>query len=628
MNPDVKKALQKDSQVLIIDDSLSIAGCRAKQLAECLISETISKGKLMNITYLTAGLTTCLLALLSIASPAFATHPDLVVPEKVSSSHTACGVIMAIGKKYQVEGLFSKEFVDGQTQLTRLDVGGAVQKLTEKIAEKAAREGAGAIDKDDLAILSELKDELRGDMLPPQARASQTSNAEPAANLNAVTEDIMVPEKVSSTDKACQEIMAIGKKYQVEGLFSKEFTLGQSQLARLDVAVAVQMLTEKIAEKADKEGAGAIDKKDLAILSDLKEELRGEMLLAQARAFQTRYTELGTNLHALTKNITISGGMTGVLQGSIGNKPRDHSDAVGRADLVFNFKVGESTIAVIDVESTGGSGIDAHIGNYSILNNIPMSPTDKVRFRTAWVEHTAFNDRLVITAGKISLTDYFDNNGVANNETAQFLAGAFVNSSVLGAPSNGPGMRVTTRLGDQLTFSLGYGSGDTSADNVLDHGYGIAELDYKLKIGELEGNYRIYGSLDGSLPVVDGIKRVNENAWGTGLSIDQQVTGQLTLFGRYGWHDEDVYLSRSAWSAGFQYTGPIPQRKDDLVGFGYGQILINNASAREKLLEAYYKIKVNDQLAISPHIQFLINPMADKSADNVLVASLRAQLIF
>ncbi|MDD2733327.1 MAG: carbohydrate porin [Desulfuromonadaceae bacterium] len=440
--------------------------------------------------------------------------------------------------------------------------------------------------------------------------------------------DLVVPEKVSSTHKACQEIMRIGKKYQVEGLFSKEFALGQCQLARLDVAVAVQLLTEKMAEKAAKEGAGAIDKEDLAMLSDLKEELRGEMLLAQSRAFQTRYTELGTNLHALTKNITLSGGMTGVLQGSFNNTPKDHSDAVGRADLVFSFKVGENTIAVIDVESTGGYGIDAHIGNYSILNNIPMAPTDTVRFRTAWVEHTAFDDRLVITAGKISLTDYFDNNSIANNETAQFLAGAFVNSMVLGAPSNGPGMRVTAKLGDQLTVSLGYGSGDATAANILDHGYGIAELDYKLKIGELEGNYRFYGSLDGSLPVVDGIKSDKENAWGAGLSIDQQLTGQLALFGRFGWHDEDAYVTRSAWSAGFQYTGPIPQRKDDLVGFAYGQILVNNATAQEKLLEAYYKVTVSDQLAISPHFQYLINPLADTGADNVFVASLRAQLIF
>lgn len=444
----------------------------------------------------------------------------------------------------------------------------------------------------------------------------------------AIHPDLVVPDKVESSHKVCQEIMRIGKKYQVEGLFDTEFIEGRCQLQRLDVAVAVLMLTEKMAEKASREGAAAIDREDLAVLSDLNEELRGEMLLAQSRAFQTRYTELGTNLHALTKNITISGGMTGLLQGSFGNKPRDFADAVGRSDLVFNFKVGESTIAVIDVEATGGAGIDFHIGNYSLLNNIPMAPSDTVRFRTAWVEQLAFDDRLIITVGKIGLTDYFDNNGVANNETGQFLGGAFVNSAVLGAPSNGPGMRVHAKLGDKISFGVGYGSGDTTADNILDHGYGIVEMDFKQNTGDLEGNYRFYGSLDGALPVAGGIKTAKKNAVGAGVSIDQQVTSQLTLFGRYGWHDDEAYMTQFAWSAGFQYAGLIPQRMDDLVGFGFGQVMVNNVAAQEKLLEAYYKVKINDQMAISSHFQYLINPLGDKNVANIFVTGLRAQLIF
>ena len=439
--------------------------------------------------------------------------------------------------------------------------------------------------------------------------------------------DLAIPEKVSSSLKACQEIMRIARKYQVEGLFSKEFTEGHCQLSRLDVAVAVQMLTERIADKAAREGMAGIDREDLNILSDLREELRSEMLLAQARAFQSRYTELGTNLHALTRNITMSGGMTGVIQGSAGHQPKDTIDAVGRADMVFNFKVGESTSAVIDVEATGGNGINTTVESYSILNNIPMGPTDTVRFRTAWVEHSAFDDRLIFTLGKISLNDYFDNNSVANSELSQFLAGAFVNSAVLGAPLNGPGIRVSGRLSDHLTAGIGYGSGDTTASNITDHGFGIVELDYKRKLGDREGNYRFYGTLDGAKP--DGaVKTVTKNALGAGLSLDQQLTDQLTLFGRFGWHDESAYQTRSAWSAGAQYTGLIPQRPNDNLGIAYGQVLINDTPAQEKLLEAYYRIQVSEQLFISPHCQYLMDPLGDSAAENVFVGSIRAQIIF
>src|SRR5919109_836224 len=230
-----------------------------------------------------------------------------------------------------------------------------------------------------------------------------------SAGAFALHPELAIPERVEVKHRACQEIMRLGGKYKVEGLFSKEFEAGHVCYTRLDVAAALVVLTEKIAEKAAKEGM-AVDKEDLVLIGDLKEELRAEMLLANTRAFQQRNEDLGTRFHGLTKSIALSGGLVGVAQGSIGNKPKDHGDVVGRADLIFNFKVGENTIAVIDVEATGGDGIDAHIPSFSGLNGVAGTTDDRVRFRQAWVEHAALNDRLILTVGKIDLTNYFDAN--------------------------------------------------------------------------------------------------------------------------------------------------------------------------------------------------------------------------
>jgi len=440
--------------------------------------------------------------------------------------------------------------------------------------------------------------------------------------------ELAVPEKVDVKNQACQEIMRIGKKYQVEGLFPKDFEDGKESciLSRLEVAVSLQLLTERLAEKAANEGGGAIAREDLELLSDLKEELRGEILLAHTRAFQLRYDELGTHLHALTKSITVSGGLTGVLQGSLGNRPKDYNDVVGRGDVVFSFKVGDSTTAVIDVEATGGNGIDARLPNFSVLNGVAGSTDDRVRFREAWVEHTAFSDRLIATIGKISLTNYFDSNAVANSENSQFLAGAFVNSAVLGAPANGPGVRVSAKLAEPLTLGVGYGSGDADSADILDHGFGIAELGYKLKSGQLEGNCHVYGSIDGALP--DGSRKlVQKDAYGFGVSIDQQLTDKLTLFGRYGQHDKSAYATKSAWSVGGQYSGLIPARKDDILGFAFGQISVIGA-AQEKLSEVYYKAKLSEQIAITPLVQYLINPEGNVDRHNVTVLGLRTQIVF
>lgn len=443
--------------------------------------------------------------------------------------------------------------------------------------------------------------------------------------------ELAVPEKVEFKHKACQEIMRLGNKYQVEGLFSKDFEEGKALCSRVDIAVAVQLLTEKMADKLVKEGNDAVAKEDLVLVSDLKEELRAEMLLVGTRTFQARYQDLGTNFTALTKNISLSGGMVGVLQGTIGNEPKDYADVVGRADLVFNFKVGENTIAVIDVESTGGDGIDTaeKIGSFSGLNGVAGSTGDTVRFREAWVEHSALNDRLVLTAGKIDMSNYFDSNAVANDENGQFLAGAFVHSAVLPFPANGPGVRLEAKLAEPLTFGLGYGSGDAGSDDsadsadIFDHGFGIAELAYQCKAGELEGNYRIYASLGGSNPET-------KKGFGLGVSLDQQITDKLTLFARYGRSDEDVYEVNQAWSAGGQYAGLFQGRDEDVLGLAYGQIKAVGAVAdsQERLAEVYYKYKVSEQIEVAPVLQYLVNPSGNSGADDVLALALRTQISF
>jgi high affinity Mn2+ porin len=448
-----------------------------------------------------------------------------------------------------------------------------------------------------------------------------------SGNAHALHPELSVPEKVDAKHKACQELMRISAKYGIDGLFTKDFQAGESTHTRTDLAVAVFILTEKLAQKAANEGAALIAKEDLLFLSELQEELRGEMLLARSRAFQMRYSDLGTNLNAVTKDINLSGGFVGVLQGSVGNEPRDQADVVGRADLVFSFKVGENTIAVVDVEATGGDGIDVPVSNFSTLNGVAGSTGDTVRFREAWIEHSAFSDRLIMTAGKIDLTNYFDANAVANDENAQFLAGAFVNSAVLGAADIGPGVRATAKLAEAVTFGIGYGSGDADSADSLEHGFGIAELGYTLKLGEREGNYRVYGTLDGALPDGDS-KLVQKTAVGFGVSLDQQITGNITVFARYGERDKDVYLTKRAWSAGGQYAGLFPGRNDDVLGLAYGQIQAVGADSQEKLAELYYKAKLNDQIELAPVVQYLVDPNGDSSRDNVLALGLRAQISF
>ena len=445
--------------------------------------------------------------------------------------------------------------------------------------------------------------------------------------------ELQVPDRVEMKHAACQAMSDIARKYGVEGVFPKEFEEGKQCMSRVELAASLVLMTEKLAGKVIKDGASSVAKEDLEKLADIQEVLRAEMLLVGTRTFQQRNEALGTMLHPLTRNISLSGQMTGVFQSSVGLKRRDRSAVVGRGDLVFSFRIGDNTTAVIDLEATGGDGLDPKITTLTGLNGVAGSTGDRVRFRQAWVEHSFFSDILLFTIGKIDLGNYFDNNAAANDESSQFLSGAFVGAHALSLPYAGPGARLQLKLGEPLVLGIGYGSGNVDEDgiptgaDILDHGFSIVEIDYKLNLGGLEGNYRVYGAIDAALPD-NGIKLKQKNACSYGVSIDQQVTDKLTLFGRYAQRESSVYLTNRSWSAGLQYTGLISSRSNDVTAVAYGQISGQKLEAQEKLLEWYYKIQVMEKIAISPAVQYIITPQGDRTRENVVVLGLRSQVYF
>jgi hypothetical protein len=385
--------------------------------------------------------------------------------------------------------------------------------------------------------------------------------------------------------------------------------------------------------------------------------------------------------HPLTE-LNITGGLTGVIQGS-GDVPRwsesgsdwDYESAAyatGSMDLVIEFPIANDHLASVFLEAGAGDGLQPVIeeavsdgvgedvellhGTNDDAIGFGESGESDVHVLEAWFEGSYFDERLTLTVGKVDLTNYLETNAVANDETAQFLSSGFVNNLVVDFPDdNGPGMRLTVAPLDLVEINLGVADAGAEWDNIFDDGFGMLEVNLMSKIGELEGNYRLYGWLSDKDQVnfadqeryeeegrPDAEYKAKEDfGYGYGISADQQLPGGLTVFGRIGVADDDIYAVKTAWSAGARLSGGLWNRPDDVIAFAYGEAILNEDHPDwqglkdedirvedERQLEVYYSLAVNENIAISPDVQLIMNPAGVAEVDDIWVFGTRVQINF
>lgn len=261
--------------------------------------------------------------------------------------------------------------------------------------------------------------------------------------------------------------------------------------------------------------------------------------------------------------------------------------------------------------------------------------------------------RLQLTLGRMDPTALFDANAVANSETNQFLADIFVNNLALefGGDANGYGAGLSTAYrftsiynkGLNVVGRVGMFEGDGDFKDVVDRPFLIAELDIWRPYYGLNGNYRIYGWVNEKkhTDLLDSSKN-NLSNQGLGISIDQQVSNDITLFARYGMQDKDVSKFDQVFTIGGQIIGNQWRRANDVIGIAYGashvsskyqvaSLGLDGYSANadyEHYIEAYYKYWANKNLSISPDIQYIVNPGGDKEKDDIFIYGARMQATF
>jgi hypothetical protein len=328
---------------------------------------------------------------------------------------------------------------------------------------------------------------------------------------------------------------------------------------------------------------------------------------------------------AASRSVTV--GVDAAMGTQVAGRTRGSLDANNRAyalasaDLFFTAGLAQNTVFFADIVGLSGSPPDAEIPTLTLLNGYTarLVRQNELNLREAWLRTELFGQRLALTAGRLDLTNYFDANAIANDESTQFISDALVNNQMLGLASNGTGVAAEFDAKTGFRFKFGFQQSKTEATNLSDSMYTLSEVGYTFTPFALpEGSYRVWFRTDNTAD--DAIRT------GVGLSLDQKLTSVVGLFGRYGTQELD-FGRDEFYSAGIGFQNGLVFSPQDMWGIGYAQMEMESGES-EKLAEGYYNFHLTEKLRFSFHLTHVLDAPEAGGRFGYLLPGVRLQAAF
>jgi hypothetical protein len=295
--------------------------------------------------------------------------------------------------------------------------------------------------------------------------------------------------------------------------------------------------------------------------------------------------------------------------------------ALASADLFFTAGLAQYTVFFADIVGLSGSPPDTQIPSLTLLNGYTarLVAQNELNLREAWLRTELFGQRLALTAGRLDLTNYFDQNAFANDESTQFLSDALVNNQMLGLSSNGTGVATEFDAKNGIRLKFGFQQSNDEAENLSDSMFTLSEVGYTFTPFTLpEGTYRAWVRTDNTPE--DGLAK------GWGLSLDQKLTPFMGVFARYGASHLEPGRD-NFFSAGVGFQNGIIFNPRDTWGIGYSQMDLETGQ-KERLTEGYYNFLLTDRLRLSFHLTHVIDDADTASEFGYLLPGVRFQAAF
>jgi porin len=263
------------------------------------------------------------------------------------------------------------------------------------------------------------------------------------------------------------------------------------------------------------------------------------------------------------------------------------------------------------------SAIAAQVG-YAGATAVTFSDTNTTLSVAYW-EQALKGGRAGFVVGRIDPGDYSDILGYVNPRTT-FQNFSILYSPVLPLPDPGFGFGGGGFVTDQI-YALGLASDANGSLTDVEWFPGGSEFYTYAEIGWTPERGKRYVT-NAHLGVYHVDERATAGApetWGTMLSANHTFENRVMVFGRLGRSDGGAALATRALNAGLMWE---PGFYDDQIGVAatFAE-LPDPTKPTQTTFEAFYRLDLSDNLALTADVQYLKNPGAN--VNDVLVFGLR-----
>jgi high affinity Mn2+ porin len=269
--------------------------------------------------------------------------------------------------------------------------------------------------------------------------------------------------------------------------------------------------------------------------------------------------------------------------------------------------------------------------------------------------------RIVVTAGKISVIDAFDDNSLSHDPRTQFMNWALMTHGAYDYAADSRGYTsgfMVEGYHDDWSWRVGrfmqpvQPNGLPIDTNIWKHYGDQIEVGKDYSIAGQKGTVRVMAFRNhaimarytdalsiaaaagpGTVPTLDSARQGTNNKVGVGLNVEHHFTEDLGVFARGMWADgkTETYafteIDRSL-SAGVVVNGDRWGRHDDTVGLAFASDYLSKAHRQflaqggttfflgdgrlnygpERLVEAYYRVGISKTLSFTLDAQRIMNP--------------------